>query len=219
MKRHFKIVFILFIFFQAASVFAQPFAQEIAQFRNEDSVSYSFKGQHPIVFTGSSSFRMWKNMEKDFAGYPILNRGFGGSTLLDVIRYADDVIVKYNPRQVVIYCGENDLASSDTVTVLEVFNRFKTLHGIIKAKFPATPVLFVSIKPSPSRIHLQQKVKDANKLISRFLSGDDKFIDIFSSMINKDGSIMKELFIEDQLHMNGQGYAIWERIIKPYLIK
>ncbi len=219
MKRYCKIYFILFICFRAATSFAQPFAQEIAQFRSEDAVYYSFKGQHPIVFAGSSSFRMWKNIEKDFAGYPILNRGFGGSTLPDVIRYADDVITKYNPRQVVIYCGENDLASSDTVTALEVFNRFKTLHGIIKGKFPATPVLFVSIKPSPSRIHLLQKVKDANKLISGFLGGDDKYIDIFSSMMNKDGSIMKELFIEDQLHMNKQGYAIWERIIKPYLIK
>lgn len=219
MKRYFKIIIVPFFLFFTTSIVAQPFAQEIAQFKSEDSISYPFRGQRPIVFTGSSSFTIWKNMQIDFSGYPILNRGFGGSTLLDVIRYADNVIIKYNPRQVVIYCGENDLASSDTVTAMEVFKRFKILHGIIKSKIPATSVLFVSIKPSPSRAQLLQKVKDANKLISNFLNGDDRYIDVFNSMINKDGSIRKELFTEDDLHMNAQGYVIWHKLIKPFLIK
>ena len=92
----------------------KPYFNEIAAFKEQDKKS--FPAKHAILFTGSSSFRMWNNIQEDFPGYTILNRGFGGSTLQDVIYYAKDIIFPYRPRQLVIYCGENELASSDTVT-------------------------------------------------------------------------------------------------------
>jgi hypothetical protein len=90
-----------------AKTIAQPFFNEIQKFRQQDSISAP--PAHPILFVGSSSFRMWKDVQSYFPGYTIINRGFGGSGLSNVIQYADDVIFKYNPRQIVIYCGENDL--------------------------------------------------------------------------------------------------------------
>src|SRR5215813_8439521 len=108
---------LLILFLLVASVTqAQnpPFWDDIQAFKKEDSAH--FPGTGKILFVGSSSFARWKDVQKDFPAYPIINRGFGGSSLTDVIRYKDDVIFKYKPKQIVIYCGENDLAGNDTVT-------------------------------------------------------------------------------------------------------
>jgi lysophospholipase L1-like esterase len=176
---------------------------------------------HPILFVGSSSFRKWDKLAQSFPGYPVLNRGFGGSTLVDVIRYADDIIFPYAPKQVVIYCGENDLASSETVTANVVFKRFVTLFGLIRKKLPNASIEFVSIKPSPSRKNIQAKVIVANKLIKDFIKKQSKtdFIDVYYPMLNPDGSMRKELYLEDDLHMTATGYSIWQKIITPYLLK
>ncbi len=105
-----------------------------------------------------------------FPGYTIINRGFGGSTFPDVIFYAPEIIFPYHPKQVVIYCGDNDLASSDAVTADTVFERFKTLFELIRTNLPGENILFVSIKPSPSRIRLKEKMEKANLLIQTYLS-------------------------------------------------
>lgn len=219
MKRIF--ISLAFIFIAITVVSAQPFADEIAAFKKADSIDYPFKGMHPIVFAGSSSFRLWKNMQGDFPGYPILNRGFGGATLPDLIRYVNDVIIKYAPKQVVIYCGENDFASSDSITAKMVFSNFKKLYHIIRNELPQTPIVYISMKPSPSREKLQEKVKAANTMIKKFLhhKEDCTYIDIYSLMLNEDGSMKPEIYISDRLHMNEKGYAIWIKAIQPYLLK
>jgi lysophospholipase L1-like esterase len=198
---------------------AQPFADEIEQFRKQDAI-------HPppanaILFVGSSSFRKWTDLSSYFPGDSIINRGFGGSTIPDVIRYAGDIIIPYHPRQVVIYCGDNDLASADSVTADTVFARFVTLFELIRTSLPAVPVAFVSIKPSPSRVRLKEKMEQANLLIQAYLSVQQHaaFIDVYHKMLNPDGSVMTAIFIEDNLHMNAKGYAIWQKAIAPYLLK
>jgi len=198
---------------------AQPYIEEIAAFKKQDSIATPPK--NAILFVGSSSFRMWTTVKQDFPMQSIINRGFGGSSLPDVIRYADQIIFPYEPGQIIIYCGENDLASSDTITSQIVSERFQQLFNLIRKQLPGVPVAFVSIKPSPSRQHLLQKVIAANELIKNFLKTQTKaaFIDVFSVMIDKQGNPMPDLFIEDRLHMNMKGYGIWRRIIEPYLIK
>jgi|ERR1700730_4999195 len=198
---------------------APPFWNDIQNFKKLDSI-------HPppkkaIVFVGSSSFTKWTNVQDDFPGYTIINRGFGGSSLPDVIRYSKDIIFAYQPKQVVIYCGDNDLAFSDTVTAQLVFNRFQQLFRSIRQNLPAASIAYVSIKPSPSRKHLMKKMEAANKLIKDFLkkNRNTAFIDVYHKMLNADGSPKKEIFIEDNLHMNANGYSIWQKAIKPYLLK
>jgi lysophospholipase L1-like esterase len=223
MKNIIKILIIFLFFFSALSnLHAQetaPFYSDIQSFKTQDSLH--FPAAQAILFVGSSSFTKWVDVRDYFPGYTIINRGFGGSSLPDVIRYADDIIFPYNPKQIVIYCGENDLAGSDTVTANMVFSRFTQLFDLIRNKLPQVPVAFVSLKPSPSRIHLMNKMTNANNMIKDFLKNkkNTAFIDVYSNMLNADGTPMKEIFLEDNLHMNAKGYAIWKKLIEPYLVK
>ena len=196
-----------------------PFYNEIEAFRQQDSINPPPKSS--ILFVGSSSFRLWKDVQNDFPGYTIINRGFGGSSLPDVIRYADDIIFPYKPSQVVIYCGENDFTISDTVNARVVFNRFTELFGRIKKELPGTHVLFVSIKPSPSRQKYMPEMVLANDMIRKYLKKYPKtgYVDVYSKMLLTDGEPMPDIFLGDRLHMNENGYVIWQKAIKPYLKK
>lgn len=196
-----------------------PFANDIAAFKKRDSVA--FPPQKAILFIGSSSFTYWKDVQDYFPDHVIVNRGFGGSTLPDVTRYADEIIFPYKPKQVVIYCGENDLASSDTITAATAFNRFVQLFTLIRKKMPRVPVAYVSMKLSPSREKYWPKMEEANRLIREYLATQKKtaFIDVVPMMRKEDGRTDESLFTGDMLHMNPKGYAIWKKIIEPYLVK
>lgn len=213
---------LLFLFLSAVlfdTAIAQPFSEDIAAFKKQDSVH--FPRRNAILFIGSSSFTKWKDVQNYFPQYPIINRGFGGSTLTDVIRYADDIIFPYHPKQIVIYCGENDLAASDTVTAQDVTSRFKQLFTIIRNHYPKIPVAYVSMKPSPSRKQLMPKFRTGNSFIKNYLNKQKNtaFIDVYHRMLDDHGNPIKYIFIEDSLHMNSKGYAIWQKAITPYLKK
>ena len=162
-----KLLLLLVAVVTQYAVCAQPFADEIQHFKKKDSLHYPETG--PILFVGSSSFRIWTSLQEDFPGYPIINRGFGGSTYPDLVRYINEIIFPYHPKQVVIYCGDNDLASSPSITADSVVNRFIQYFNLIRAKLPDADILFVSIKPSPSRAALMPSVEKANTMIRDFL--------------------------------------------------
>lgn len=212
---------ILFLFFfswvSVAQVASPPFWSEISEFRKQDSVSMPPK--NAILFVGSSSFRLWENVSEMFPGHTIINRGFGGSTLLDLIRYTDQIVYPYAPKQIVIYSGENDLAPGD-VTPDTVFQRFKKAYELIRSRFAETPVLYVSIKPSPSRNHLKHLMIASNNRIRDFLQSEKnaRFIDVFTPMLDAQGNPRQELFVADDLHMNARGYELWKSKIEPHLI-
>lgn len=205
--------------FSNASAQTSPFFEDIQVFKKQDSVS--FPPANAILFIGSSSFTMWQDVNAYFPGYKIINRAFGGSTLVDQIRYVKEVVFPYKPKQVIIYCGENDLAASDTVDAKDVANRFKSLFTLIRNKFPKVYIAYVSMKPSPSRQMLASKMISGNELIRKYLSTKSRavFVDVYKEMINDEGKPRDELFLEDNLHMNKNGYAIWRRAIEPYLKK
>lgn len=215
-QRFFTFIFFLFC---AGSVAAQPFASEIAAFRRADSLSFPAPG--PILFAGSSSFTIWKDVQDYFPGYYILNRGFGGSSLPDLIRYADEVILQYHPGQLVIYCGENDLAASDTVKPALVLERFTTLFRLVRERYPRLPVVYISMKPSPARWQLRESMQASNDLIRSFLRKQKRarYVDIWPVMLLPDGTPDASLFGPDKLHMNARGYARWQQILKPFLKK
>ncbi len=223
MKNIFKIFLFLLLsiasFLPANAQQTAPFYSDIQSFKRLDSTH--FPPAHAILFVGSSSFTKWTDVQDYFPGYTIINRGFGGSSLPDVIRYADDIIFPYEPKQIVIYCGENDLAASDTVTANTVFSRFTTLFDLIRNKMPKMPIAFVSLKPSPSRSSLFPAMEATNDMIKEFLKNkkNAEFIDVYHPMLTADGTPIKDIFIEDNLHMNAKGYAIWKKIMTPYLVK
>jgi lysophospholipase L1-like esterase len=212
---------ILLMVFAVQNLSAQqaPFSKEILEFKKQDSIH--FPPQKAILFIGSSSFTKWKDVQGFFPGHRIINRGFGGSSLPDLIQYTNDVIIPYQPKQIVVYCGDNDLASSDTVQPLQVLQRFQQLFSLIRKQYPKVRIAYVSIKPSPRREKLQQKMEATNALIYNFLKSKKRtdFIDIYHPMLLPNGKPDPSLFIEDNLHMNAKGYAIWQKIIEPFLIK
>ncbi|MGB8190651.1 MAG: GDSL-type esterase/lipase family protein [Chitinophagaceae bacterium] len=212
------VVFSMCIMFTHAQT-APPFWNDILRFKKLDSMQPP--PANAILLTGSSSFTRWTDVNNYFPGYTIINRAFGGSTLPDVIRYAYDAIIPYKPKQVLIYCGENDLASADSISAAEVLKRVQTLFSIIRINLPGTTITYVSIKPSPVRAGIQIKVKAANELIKAFFSkqANASFIDIYRDMLDANGNMREEIFVGDRLHMNATGYAIWQRKIKPYLKK
>lgn len=216
-------MFVCTLFWLAAALLpvvqAQPFLKEINAFKKADSVAMPAPGQ--ILLLGSSSFTLWKNVGEYFPGYAILNRAFGGSTLQDVWYYREQLIPQYQPRQIIIYCGENDFASSDTVTVPLVVERFQRLFQYIRQVYPAVPIAYVSMKPSPSRRHLLGRYQLANTQIQQWLRKQRRarFIDVYSAMLQPDGQPMSHLFLSDSLHMNAEGYRIWQGLMKPHLKK
>lgn len=214
------ITILLFIsLFSAAQNTCPPFWNEIQKFKKEDSAVKP--AANPILFVGSSSFTRWKNVQDYFPGYSIINRGFGGSQLTDVIRYFYDVVMPYAPKQVVIYCGENDLSSSAHMQPETVVQRFKTLFGMIRQNYPQAAIHFISMKPSPSRAAYLEKFKKANASIRDFLKSQKNagFIDVYPAMLDASGKVRTDIFVEDNLHMNAEGYRIWQKVLQPYLIQ
>jgi len=223
-----KHFFYIFIFFcvacntnsnqESKPVADQPFWNDIQNFKKQDSVS--FPPKNAILLIGSSSFTKWTDVQDYFPGYTIINRGFGGSTLLDEIRYVNDIVFPYQPKQIIIYCGENDLASSDTVMAAMVLDRFKQLFQMIRDRSEA-PIAYISMKPSPSRRHLFPKMREGNQLIKDFLATQKNtaFIDVHQKMLDLTGEPLPEIFLDDSLHMNAKGYAIWKKEMEPYMQK
>lgn len=218
-----RILFVALFLCNTAFVHAQaakrPYYDDIQKFKQADSIAMPALKQ--ILFIGSSSFTNWKDVQDYFPGHKIINRAFGGSVLLDVISYAEDVIFKYQPKQIVIYCGENDLAYDSTLYPAQAAERFFQLFNLIRTKLKKVPVIYVSMKPSPARKNLMAKYNVANVMIKSFLKKKrkTKFVDVYHAMLNSDGMPMEEIFLEDKLHMNEKGYAIWQKLIEPYLLK
>lgn len=214
-------LFTAFTFLITAHTYGQdtrPFWNEIQQFQHKDSLNMPPK--HGIVFLGSSSIRKWVNAETNFKDYQVINRGFGGSTLAQAIEYLDYLVFPYEPRQVVIYTGENDIAT-DQVDAEETFQRCKTLITKIRERLPNVPVVFLSIKQSPSRVQFTDVVLKANNLIKAYINElpNATYLDVNAKMLNEQGGLRPELFESDMLHMKPEGYAIWEKELTPYLIK
>ncbi|MCY7370053.1 MAG: GDSL-type esterase/lipase family protein [Polaromonas sp.] len=174
--------------------------------------------QGGVIFVGSSTIRLWRNLAQDFLLQPVvLNRGFGGSTLAACNFYVKDLVLQYRPSQVLVYAGENDLVIGRTPQdVMESFVRFSQA---VRAELPDTRISFISIKPSPSRRALTPVIQQANRLIAGYLEKlpNSEYIDTHYPMLGANGRPRAELFLPDMLHMNEAGYALWRSIIAPHL--
>ncbi|WEK19532.1 MAG: GDSL-type esterase/lipase family protein [Candidatus Pedobacter colombiensis] len=192
-----------------------PFYKDIQNFKRQDSIK--FPPKNAVLFIGSSTFTKWTDVQNYFPGHTIINRGFGGSSLPNLIYYIKDIVYPYQPKQVVIYCGENDFAGGASAQV--VVERVQQLFNLIRERYPKVQITFISIKPSPSREKYLPLIIDANKMISALVSKMKftNYINTYDAMFNADGKIMPDIFLGDNLHMNAKGYVIWAKIIEPYL--
>jgi lysophospholipase L1-like esterase len=210
---------IYFVIFLAA-FFCQ--SQTSTRFKNEVGLinqkydSLWNASQETIVFTGSSSVRMWKNIQELFPEYQIINSGFGGSQTIDLLNYTDDLILKYNPKKIFIYEGDNDI--SDKKRLKDILNSFSIIISKIKKQNEAVQIILISPKPSIARWHLKRKYIKLNKKLKKMCEDDDQleFANVWDIMLEK-RKVKKGLFIDDGLHMNDAGYKLWYSVIKNYV--
>lgn len=170
-----------------------------------------------VVFTGSSSIRMWKDVQDYYPHINAINTGFGGSHFSDLNFYLSDLVFKHKPDIVFIYEGDNDIAGNKKPD--EILETAKEVVSRIRDVLPSTPVYLISPKPSISRWNLEEQYVALNKLMAKYAIEDSMvtFVNVWDPMLNKEGTPMKDIFIEDNLHMNEKGYKIWGKVIGTYL--
>lgn len=173
-------------------------------------------GKKLVVFTGSSSIVMWKDVQERFPEYNIINNGFGGSHFSDLLYFYDKVVIKQTPDILFIYEGDNDVAGEKKTR--QIYKDAKTLSKQLNRDLPETKVVFISPKPSVARWHLTKQYNKINKKIKKLCKKNDYgFADVWSAMLDENGMVFTDIFLDDNLHMNKKGYDIWEKVIGEYL--
>lgn len=192
-----------------------PWEQEIRAFEAADRISPPQKGG--IVFVGSSTIRLW-DVAASFPDLRVVNRGFGGSQLADVVRHVDRLVLVHEPRVVVLYAGDNDIAAG--VLAEQVAVQFERFVRAVHAKLPQTRIVYLAIKPSVLRWLSVDRMEMANALIRSICARDDRlaFLDIGPTMLGWDGRPRPNLFAEDGLHLSPLGYQLWTAVLRPFLV-
>lgn len=172
-----------------------------------------------ILFIGSFSIRYWTNVAQAFPSHKVISRGFDGSHLSDSVAFVDRFVTPYQPRLVLLYAGDNDIASG--MSPEQVLGDFKAFAGRIHATLPNARIAYLAIKPCPAREKLLDPVKATNRLIREYTATNDRllFVDLFTPMLTKEGQPRADVYLEDGLHPNAQGYELWALILRPILDK
>lgn len=194
----------------------ERFAKEIAAMLARDSVQVP--PHDGIALLGSSSFARWDSMLRDLAPLPVYNRGFGGSGLRQNAYYAPRIVAPYQPRMVVVYCGENDISNADT-PAKQALDDFQALVHVLRQDQADLPIVFLSMKPSPKRWSYWPKFQEANAMIRRYTEEVRglSYIDVGTAMLDSTGRPFQHIWKADSLHMNEAGYAIWRELLVPQL--
>ena len=175
-------------------------------------------GEGGVLFVGSSTIRFWTHLAQDFREQPVvINRGFGGSTMADCSLFTRELVVRYKPRHVLVYAGDNDLAEGRTP--LQVLDSFIQFARTVRETLPDARISYISVKPSPAREALLPKVRETNNVISAYVRTLDnsEYIDIFTPMMGTDERPRADLFLGDRLHMNEAGYRLWHSVIASHV--
>jgi lysophospholipase L1-like esterase len=190
------------------------FDEEIEAFERWDRQN-SFP-EAAVLFVGSSSIRMWPTAES-FPDSSVINRGFGGSQISDVNHFAERIVLKYSPRLVVFYAGDNDIESGKTPQ--HVFDDFQAFCKLVHGSLPDTRIIYLPIKPSIARWPKWPQMNDVNSRVLRLSQSEKRiiYVDTAAPMLGEDGKPRRELFLDDGLHLNAGGYALWTKTLRPIL--
>jgi lysophospholipase L1-like esterase len=198
-------------------------AQEQQQNPWEETIKFfeewDRKNSYPsdaVLFVGSSSIRMWPTCEC-FEEFDVINRGFGGSQISDVNYFAERIVLRYEPKVIVFYAGDNDVAGGKSA--LRVFEDYKKFTNLVQKELPGIQIIFISIKPSQSRWSVWPVMNEANMLIKDFSEKDERlfYLDAATSLLTEGGKPNQELFLKDNLHLNTKGYELWTNLLRPII--
>ncbi|HEX4945957.1 MAG TPA: GDSL-type esterase/lipase family protein [Blastocatellia bacterium] len=193
------------------------FADAINAFLAEDKTNPPPKDA--ILFIGSSIFRNWKNLKDHMAPLPVFNRAFGGSRTSDILYYMDKVVLPYEPRIIVYYCGSNDVNAGEKAVA--IVDRFQQFVARVRIRLPKTQIYYVSINRAPQKKERWDVVDTANKMIQDYCARNKAmgFIDVNTALFDKDGKPRQELYLPDNLHFKDAAYDEFTAIIKPIITK
>jgi lysophospholipase L1-like esterase len=160
---------------------------------------------------------MWKNLSESFPNHNVLNMGFGGSEMADLLYFADKLIIPFKPKQIFIYEGDNDLSFGRSTE--QILASAEGIVALVRKHLPESEIVFISPKPSISRWALKEKYEDYNRRLRNWTAAKRKvaFADVWTPMLDKDGKVMQDIFIGDGLHLNEKGYSIWTSALRKYV--
>jgi lysophospholipase L1-like esterase len=219
-----RLILLAFASLLAACVSSPPpteapwYEPEIRAFEAADRENPVRPGQ--VLFVGSSSVRMWGTLAEDMAPAPVLNRGFGGSKTPDVLAVTDRVVLPCRPGVIVYYCGDNDLADPGSAPE-RAAEGFIAFARRVRARLPGTPILYLSIKPSPARWARWPAMREANALVAAYAEAMPgvEFVDVATCLLGADGTPNPAYYAEDALHLSEAGYAQWTRVLRPRVLE
>ena len=215
MRRFLIFVVLLFSFAGLSAQDPLRFEKEIQTLVAGDT---SLSNKNLILFTGSSSIRVWNSLKQDFPKHNVVNRGFGGSEMKDLLYYVEPLILKHKPKKIFIYEGDNDINAGKTPE--EILKTADELLKLILARLPKkVEIIFISAKPSVARWQLKEQYQVFNSQLKEWTSKHKrvKFADVWTPMLDDKGQVRTDLFVEDNLHMNQKGYEIWTTVLRKYL--
>jgi len=204
---------VFFVALGATAAAPAPFENEIKAFEQADAQTPPPKDA--VLFLGSSSIRLWKTLAQDLPGITVINRGFGGSQISDSLRYFDRIVLPYRPRLIVFYAGDNDIAAGKSPQ--RVLADFKEFTRQVHDALPATRILFVSLRPTVARWHLQGRQWLTNRIVKDFADADPTadYVDVVPALLGPDGTPRADFLVADRLHLNAEGYRAWTAVIRP----
>jgi len=200
---------------EAARAATEPFAKDILAFEAADRANPPAGGA--ILLVGDSQFTRWKTVHEDMPEYRIINRGFGGSKMTDLLLYTDRIVLPYKPRLIVVNEGGNDIHAGRTPE--QLLADMETFVGQVRAVMPEVPIIFDGMTPSPARWSETPTRLRFNQMLKAYLAGGKKliYLDLFDAYLGPDGKPREELFVADKLHHSAAGYAVRMRILRPFL--
>lgn len=214
------IFFAALIFFLVSSGSATT-GQDPLRFKDEvDSLAAlhgSVDKSNLILFTGSSSIRLWKDLGSTFTKHNVVNMGFGGSEMTDLLYYADKLIIPFQPKQIFIYEGDNDISMGRTTE--QILSTADSLLVLIRKHLPASEVIFITPKPSIRRWALKEKYESYNQKLKAWAAKKKnvRYADVWTPMLDTKGMVQQDIFVADGLHLNAKGYSIWTNTLRKYL--
>jgi lysophospholipase L1-like esterase len=213
-----KLVIAACLLYGITGVYAQDPLRFKDQVEELSLKEYDFsKDDQVVLFTGSSSIRRWTDIQSYFPEHKIINNGFGGSHMSDLIYYYNEIIFKWSPSQIFIYEGDNDI--NDNKRPAEILRTTRKLIGRIQIDLPETEVIIISPKPSIARWDLAPRYQRLNRKLSRYCDKNPnlEFADVWKVMLDENGMVFQDIFVEDNLHMNKKGYDLWAEFLGEYL--
>lgn len=166
-----------------------------------------------IVFIGNSLVEGFR-VNEYFPGKNIKNRGVGGSETLHLIEKLPD-IVRNKPRKLFIEIGVNDIVTGRAAeTILE---NLKQIISIARKESPLTKIYVHSLLPSTHEYAIYNDVirKYNSQLEPYCASNGIDYIDLYD-LFENEGRLNKK-FTYDGIHLNGDGYRVWQKVLQPYI--